>query len=190
MINDLYPKSTIHLLILPRDPAKYLLHPFEAFADASFLASVRSKLAEIVPLAAAELRRKYSKFSAIDAARNAALDAEPAPDELPQGRDWKAEIITGIHAHPSMTHLHIHIISRDRVSECMRHKKHYNSFATPFLVPMDAFPLAEDDVRRHPGKEGYLDSSLKCWKCEKDFGRKFKELKAHLDEELETWKKL
>jgi len=72
----------------------------------------------------------------------------------------------------------------------MRHKKHYNSFATPFLVPIEDFPLDEGDVRRHPGREGYLDRELVCWRCGKGFGRKFKELKGHLEEELEEWKRL
>lgn len=143
-----------------------------------------------MPMAASELRRLYGRFSAADAARNAAVDAEPPADSLPAGRDWEREIVAGVHAHPSMNHLHIHVISVDRVSECMRHKKHYNSFATPFLVPLEDFPLAKEDVRRHPGREGYLDSDLKCWCCGKNFGRKFKELKAHLEEELEVWKRL
>lgn len=89
-----------------------------------------------------------------------------------------------------MNHLHVHVLSRDRVSECMRHRKHYNSFATEFLVPMEDFPLAEEDKRRQPGREGYLERDLKCWRCGREFGRRFRELKGHLEEELETWKRL
>ena len=88
-----------------------------------------------------------------------------------------------------MTHLHIHVLSRDRVSECMKRKKHYNSFNTPFLIDVADFPLAEDDVRRHPGKEGYLDRPLVCWRCGKNFRNGFAKLKRHLEEELEVWKR-
>lgn len=189
-IHDLYPKSTVHLLLLSRDPAKYDLHPFEALADPAFLAEVRLQAGKLKKLAAGELRRRYGTFSAQDAARNNAMKADPPPAELPSGRDWENEIIVGIHAHPSMSHLHIHVISVDRVSECMRHRKHYNSFATPFFVPLTAFPLAEDDRRKHPGREGYLASDLKCWRCNKNFGNKFQQLKAHLEEELQSWKRL
>jgi aprataxin len=189
VIHDLYPKSSVHILLLPRDSSKYLQHPFDAFEDSVFLSLVRNKVKELVPLAAAELRRKYSRFSAREAARNAALESDDPPEDLPHGRDWASEIVNGVHAHPSMTHLHIHILSKDRVSECMRHKKHYNSFATPFLVPIEDFPLAKHDPRRHPDKEGYLNSDLKCWRCSKNFGKKFKDLKAHLDSELESWKR-
>lgn len=190
VIHDLYPKSSVHLLLLPREPTKYLLHPFDAFEDASFLSSIRAQLAPLRKLAAAELRRKYGRYSQSEARRNEALEADPPPDELPPGRDWEAEITTGVHAHPSMSHLHVHILSRDRVSACMRHKKHYNSFATEFLVPIEDFPLAKDDKRRQPGREGYLDRDLKCWRCGRNFGRKFKELKEHLEEEFESWKRL
>lgn len=189
-IHDLYPKSTVHLLLLPRDFTKYDLHPFEALGDTIFLAQVRKEVLALSKLAAGELRRRYGSFSAQETARNTAMQADPPPAKLPSGRDWEKEIVVGIHAHPSMNHLHIHIISKDRVSECMRHRKHYNSFATPFFVPLDAFPLAEDDKRRHPGREGYLNSDLKCWRCAKNFGNKFQHLKAHLEEELDVWKRL
>jgi aprataxin len=112
----------------------------------------------------------------------------PAGDDLPPGRDWEKDVMVGIHAHPSMSHLHVHVLSVDRFSECMKHRKHYNSFATPFFVPLEDFPLAQDDPRRHPGREGYLNSDLKCWRCGRNFGGAFKTLDEHLKEEFEKWK--
>jgi aprataxin len=88
-----------------------------------------------------------------------------------------------------MNHLHVHVMSADRYSECMKHRKHYNSFATPFFVELDAFPLAEDDPRRHPERQGYLNSDLKCWRCGEKFGNKFARLKEHLAVEFELWKR-
>lgn len=107
-------------------------------------------------------------------------------ESLPKGRDWSKEVKVGVHAHPSMNHLHIHVLSVDRFSECMKHRKHYNSFATDFFVPLEDFPLAEDDVRR---KQEYLNQDLKCWRCGKNFGNKFARLKEHLAEEFEEWRK-
>ncbi|KAJ5123293.1 Aprataxin-like protein [Penicillium atrosanguineum] len=189
-IHDMFPKSSLHLLLLPRDQTKNRLHPFEAFEDAEFLEKVRTEVHKLRKLAAAELRRRYGQDSAQEQARHAALNADPPPDELPDGRDWDKEIMCGIHAVPSMSHLHVHVISVDRHSEKLKHRKHYNSFATPFFVPIEDFPLAPDDERRHPTRQGYLKRDFTCWRCEKQFGNRFTELKKHLEEEFEEWKKL
>ena len=189
VINDLYPKASIHLLLLPRDPSKYLLHPFIAFEDAAFLNSVKAEAAKAKELAAKELQRRFGSYSASDRTRLTAMDEEPPPTTLPSGRDWAAELMVGVHAHPSMGHLHVHIISKDRHSECLRHRKHYNSFSTPFFVPLANFPLAEDDVRRHPGRAGYLQQDFVCWRCDRSFGNKFSKLKHHLERDFEEWKK-
>lgn len=189
-INDLYPKSSVHALLLPRS-VRNLFHPFEAFEDLELLGSVRQEVKKLRTFVAKELRRKYGQFSAKEQARERALNGEdeiPDGQDLPLGRDWEKDVMAGVHAHPSMSHLHVHIISVDRYSECLRHRKHYNSFATPFFVPIDDFPLAKDDVRRHPGRQGYLNQSLKCWRCGKEFGQSFSKLKVHLAEEFEKWK--
>jgi aprataxin len=189
VVNDRYPKSSVHVLILPRDPSKSLLHPYTAFEDPSFRADVLAEVAKVKTLVSKELRRLYGRFSALDKAREEAMEADPPPDELPRGRDWEKEVISGVHAHPSMNHLHIHILSVDRSSVCLKHRKHYNSFATPFLVPVEDLPLEKGDPRWHPERGGYLGRSLKCWRCGRDFGNKFQRLKEHLDEEFEEWKK-
>jgi aprataxin len=43
----------------------------------------------------------------------------------------------GFHAVPSMSQLHLHLISTDFLGSGLKNKKHYNSFTTPFLVPID-----------------------------------------------------
>ncbi|MCJ1311198.1 aprataxin-like protein [Agyrium rufum] len=189
-INDLYPKASVHTLLLPRDPEKMHLHPFDALADPVFLESVRTEAEKLKDLVASELRRSYGKYSTQETARREALDADPPPEQLPAGRDWRKEVMIGIHSGPSMNHLHIHVLSVDRVNECMRHRKHYNSFATPFFVVLDEFPLKEDDDRWRYGKMKYLDWEFKCWRCGKMFGNRFSKLKAHLQEEFEVWKRI
>ncbi|KAI1193803.1 HIT domain-containing protein [Nemania serpens] len=198
-INDLYPKATLHTLLLPRSP-RSRLHPFDAFEDPEFLASVRAETARLRRLAAKELQRRYGRFSERDRLREAVLNGEVEWDggggdggsgsgALPDGREWEKELLVGVHAHPSMNDLHVHVLSRDMVSECMRHRKHYQSFNTPFLIDIDDFPLAADDPRRHPGRAGYLKDDMRCWRCGRSFGNQFKKLKAHLAEEFEAWKK-
>ena len=190
LIKDAFPKATIHLLLLPRSPAHYLQHPHTAFADPAFLATIQAEAASAAQLAAAELARQLGSFSATNRARNEALNhADGDAADLPPGRDYSRDIRVGTHAHPSMAHLHVHIISRDSRSERVRHRKHYNSFNTPFFVPLADYPLAEDDVRRETGfQNGNLNGDLVCWRCGKGFGGRFAELKRHLEEEFEKWR--
>ncbi|KAF4553831.1 Aprataxin-like protein [Elsinoe fawcettii] len=189
LIHDMYPKSSIHALVLPVDSVKNEQHPFDAFEDPVFLAETKVEVEKAKQVVASELRRRYGRFSAQEQARNKAMEADDVPDTLPPGRDWLKEVKAGIHAHPSMTHLHVHVMSVDNVNDCMRHRKHYESFNTDFLVPLEAFPLSQDDPRRSPGRSGILNQDLRCWRCGKNFTNKFAKLKQHLDEEFETWKK-
>lgn len=55
-------------------------------------------------------------------------------------------------------------------------------------MDLEDFPLAEDDPRRFPGREGYLKKELSCWRCGTGFGKAFAELKKHLEKEFEEWK--
>ena len=41
VIRDLYPKASVHLLILPRDPQKNSMRPQDAFDDPEFLQECR-----------------------------------------------------------------------------------------------------------------------------------------------------
>ncbi|KAK3378663.1 HIT-like domain-containing protein [Lasiosphaeria ovina] len=190
LIKDLYPKATIHLLLLPRDPAHYLMNPREAFDDVAFLSMMRNEAASAARIAAAELSRQLSLFSASSHARNEAVDAGVPAAELPPGRDFLSEMRIGVHAHPSMDHLHVHIFSPDMHSDKVKHYKHYNSFNTPFFIPLDDFPLAADDERRSTAfQNANLKRDFVCWRCGKVFGNKFAELKRHLEIEFELWKK-
>ncbi|KAG5944983.1 hypothetical protein E4U59_006552 [Claviceps monticola] len=210
-IHDKFPKSTIHTLLLPRSPAHNLLHPFEAFQDERFLRQVQQQVVYLKTLVAKELQRHLGRYSRVERARQAVLDGEgegevdadpeeeeedaherrrvPEPGTLPPGRDWEAEVISGVHAVPSMSHLHIHVLSRDMHSESMKHRKHYNSFNTPFLVDvMDWGAPGVGGPEAGSGRE--LSSELRCWRCGRGFGNGFKKLKEHLEEEFLSWRSL
>lgn len=195
VINDMYPKASVHTLLLPRSKAHNLQHPFDAFEDADFLAEVRTEADKLRRHVAGELRRKFGKYSAQDAEREAILNGDgeliarvDGKIDLPSGRDWSEDVKIGIHAGPSMNHLHIHVISRDMFSERLKHRKHYNSFNTPFLVDLADFPLPINDPRRHH-KGAFLSQDLVCWRCGQNFGNRFSKLKNHLVEEFERWKR-
>jgi aprataxin len=186
VINDLFPKATVHLLILPRDRRKNVLRPQEAFDDPAFLADCIAEEKKVREITISELRRKLGQSSAAEKVRTEAMESDDLPDELPPGRDWDKEIISGTHANPSMNHLHIHVLSRDLHSECLKKRNHYLSFTTDFFINMSEYPIAEEDPRRHY-KHFPLD--MLCWRCGRNFKNRMMQLKGHLEEEFEDWKK-
>jgi aprataxin len=191
LLRDKYPKATVHLLLMPRDSQFYTRHPFRAFEDQSFLASARLEAAKAAKIAASELQRLLGKFSAQEEPRIAALESDTADldAELPAGRRWDADIRVGVHAYPSMNHMHIHVISKDMQSESLKTRKHYNTFNTPFFVNLDEFPLPEKDERwTLKVKPYYHDWEYVCWRCKQGFGNRFTELKKHLQKEYQEWR--
>lgn len=91
----------------------------------------------------------------------------------------------GIHAEPSLKQLHVHIISQDFKSPCMKHRKHYNSFQPPFLVGIDSLINAVEKVDLSllglERAERYLQSDMCCAGCGANFQNRFAELKKHLN---------
>lgn len=75
----------------------------------------------------------------------------------------------GYHAVPSMTRLHMHIISRDFSSPCLKTKKHWNSFTTEFFLPAeDVIGRLQTHGKVEVNKAKYeeiLKSPLKCHMC-------------------------
>ena len=93
------------------------------------------------------------------------------------------EFLFGFHSCPSMDGLHLHAISQDFCSPCLKTKRHYNSFTTPFFVEAslvlstlkDGRPVLVDKAE----SESLLRLPLKCHVC----GEKAKNmpaLKRHL----------
>jgi len=191
-------RHSVHLLLLPRNPAYYFQHPLEILSNNhSLLSEIQTRVTHLKDLVAGELRRQYGPHSTSDHPYQAALEEimsgpDPPPPEartalLPPGRDWHADVIAGVHTHPSMNHLHIHILSREMYSPWVKHKKHYLSFTTSFFVQLHELPLQQDSERLHPGDWPNWD--MKCWRCGRNFANQFKRLKEHLDDEYEEWKK-
>ena len=103
----------------------------------------------------------------------------------------------GFHAVQSMTPLHIHIISTDFKSDCLKNKKHWNSFNSEYFIhleklieelelvggrPLDYFRTDRFLLRRRDKLEELLKQDLKCHKCRQAV-KNMPELKKHLDAE-------
>ncbi|KAI5645347.1 scavenger mRNA decapping enzyme c-term binding domain-containing protein [Phthorimaea operculella] len=76
----------------------------------------------------------------------------------------------GFHAVPSMQRLHMHIISADMVSPCLKTKVHWNSFTTKFFIPYEDLlkELRENGCIKKISNEDHkslMATLLKCNQC-------------------------
>src|SRR5215471_5185089 len=168
IIKDIYPKATVHLLVLPRNPRRRKQHPFVAFKDETFLLKCKNEAAKWRSVAAKMLKDTLYPSSSCSINCN-----------------WESQIMVGIHSEPSMEHLHIHVISRDLNSDFLIEKTNYTSFMTSFFVNLDDFPLnKQDEIDR---RADLRTVSMKCWRCQNTF-KIFRDLKKHLKLEFKNWK--
>ncbi|XP_061585669.1 aprataxin [Cololabis saira] len=89
---------------------------------------------------------------------------------------------TGYHAIPSMSHVHLHVISQDFDSPCLKHKKHWNSFTTDyFMESHDVIQMLETNgkVVVKEGTSDMLKLPLRCHVCHKELST-IPALKEHL----------
>lgn len=104
-INDAFPKSTLHYLLLPRSQTHTLIHPLTALADPVFFASVSSEAEKLATKCADDLKAMFGEQG---------------------GREWRKEVKVGVHAHPSMANLHVHVLSREMGGRGMKRAQHYS----------------------------------------------------------------
>jgi len=182
-IQDKYPKSQVHLLVLPKWQPHRDLHPHDAFEDPDFLAMIRAQVKEAMKIAVPMLKEKM-----YDALQEGGMDKKQA-ESLLNVRDFQKDFKIGIHAHPSQHELHVHVMSRDMVSWHPYHSRHYQAFNTPFLVPLKLYPLSPDDPRREVNYQNanLLKEDLECWRCGKNFGTNWSDMLGHLDAEFASW---
>lgn len=114
IIRDGFPKSVRHWLVIPRDNKVSRLDPIVALANANNYAMLKPYVEKAKRMITQELQDQY-------------------------GGDWLNFVRCGVHVVPSLANLHIHVILQDFNSNRMKHKKHYNSFTTPFFVPFEDF---------------------------------------------------
>lgn len=100
----------------------------------------------------------------------------------------KLKFMSGFHALPSLCPLHMHITSLDLVSDCLKNKKHYNSFTTAFFLSR-SFVVAQlgqfgyVKLARDPASREHCEKlenqGLKCVWCGMPH-KSVPELKDHL----------
>ncbi|XP_076150267.1 aprataxin isoform X4 [Alosa pseudoharengus] len=88
----------------------------------------------------------------------------------------------GYHAIPSMSHVHLHVISQDFDSPSMKNKKHWNSFTTDYFIESQEVITMLEHNGKVSVKEGMaelLKLPLRCHVCEKEQAT-IPKLKEHL----------
>ncbi|XP_062243791.1 aprataxin [Platichthys flesus] len=89
---------------------------------------------------------------------------------------------TGYHVIPSMSHVHLHVISQDFDSPCLKNKKHWNSFTTDYFIEsQDVVQMLESNgrVTVKEGSSDLLKLPLRCHVCRKELPT-IPALKEHL----------
>ena len=107
----------------------------------------------------------------------------------------------GLHASPSLAPLHLHVISDDFHSHCLKKRQHYATFTTPFFLSLDSVITGlramgdpgvmsasdeEELSRRHVDEGlGSKGKPFQCYRCSLTgkpavFFKTLPELKVHL----------
>ncbi|XP_053559200.1 aprataxin isoform X2 [Bombina bombina] len=88
----------------------------------------------------------------------------------------------GYHAIPSMSHVHLHVISQDFDSPCLKNKKHWNSFTTDYFIESeDVIEMikTKGKVFVKDGMSELLKLPLQCHVCKQQQST-IPQLKEHL----------
>ncbi|KAK9470338.1 aprataxin-like protein [Dipodascopsis tothii] len=172
-VRDKYPKALVHYLVIPRAARYTNIHPLDAFKDDTFFIKTSEAVEECKKLVICELSEKLG-IEACNADRY---------------------VQAGVHACPSLSNLHVHVITTDNFSPSLKTKRHYNSFNTPFFVKFcdsaelrDRQSPASDNFRLQT--ESLLKQDLICWSCKSNYGNRFKEFKGHLASEYNSLKRI
>eukprot|EP00796_Vickermania_ingenoplastis_P000868 gene868-500_t len=157
LVNDAYPKSTVHCLLLPLDISLASLNDltYDAKADAANSSSSGFPPPAPSPAPPAAIntttavRRWARPRNHVELVEHMCRVADAYVQFLKRHspKDYaKRRFITGFHALPSLPQLHMHLLSMDLASPCLKHKKHYNSFATYFFLTSER---VVDDLRQN-----------------------------------------
>jgi len=177
-IYDCYPKSIFHFLILPLPRDNVTLDDLDSLK--TLLRGDKTRAEEVLTGLKEDAQALKKEIQ----------------DEMLSRYGFSWPIWTGFHATPSMTHLHLHVLSNDLCSEKLKNKKHYNSFhpklgffldLNEVLSWFDAEPsyyssMAKLDPKQY---EPILKQDMSCWHCGTPF-KNIPKLKAHLQEEWDS----
>ncbi|KIR30433.1 aprataxin [Cryptococcus deuterogattii 99/473] len=188
VVFDAYPKAKYHFLVLPRYPFPPQSDPDsdESIVSIETLDDLKSLLLKAGPDEREEIIRAM--------AETAREVEEMIKDEMlkTEGFEWRIDV--GFHAIPSMKHIHLHVISEDRISPSLKSKKHYNSFRPDlgFFIPiMEVQRWLQDDrtmldrVETLSATQTLLKTPLTCFKCDEPMNN-IEKLKQHFEKEFSS----
>lgn len=148
-IKDKYPKALLHLLILPRSSIPSLSHLTPAH----------------IPL----LESIFSVATELGTAWLSGTLEKDVSKKLSSPSASTSRVNIGVHAVPSMSQIHIHVISDDFDSPSLKNKKHWNSFQPPFFIPvpsiLDTLRKGEKISFNKDHYDKYLEQPLRCHRC-------------------------
>lgn len=155
VVNDPYPKSRFHCLVMPWNKNKKSLNDLRQ-EDVPLLYEMEAAGKNYI----AYLREKH-------------MDSK------------KLRMILGFHAIPSLPMLHMHCISLDLESDKLKKKQHYNSFATYYFLPFEAVveDLIKNDMitinQNVDALNALADGPMKCLWCGEGLSN-MPEMKKHV----------
>lgn len=141
IVNDAFPKSFVHCLVMPLDLGLRSLNdlhyikaspPPPSSARGTGPSAASSAAGHPTPLGHGFNHLQLLKHMDTTAQSYVAFLKKTDPAAYGSRR-----FITGFHSLPSLPMLHMHLISMDLDSPCLKTKKHYNSFATFFFLTAD-----------------------------------------------------
>jgi aprataxin len=146
VIKDKFPKAQLHLLVLPR----------QSIQNPSHLQKQHLSLVKNMEQMALNLASQWmAKGTSINFGSVPGLNS--------------TQVLIGFHAIPSMTQLHLHVISNDFNSVALKTKKHWNSFTTPFFIPtsqiIEKLTSGDSISFEKSVYEAYIDGPMKCHRC-------------------------
>ena len=169
-IKDKYPKSRHHWLIVPRKPICDIFALSRAHLQ--LLTQMKQAADELVSRVTTRVTMTTSDISPSQEVTTAATSTGP-----------QANFSIGFHAVPSMSQVHLHVISHDFDSPWLKTKKHWNSFTTPFLLDYtkvrNAIESSGRVVKDKPAADALLKRPLACHICGQ-ISKNMPHLKAHI----------
>ena len=183
VIYDAYPKARVHLLVIPRR---------------TFLAS--NGIDDLCPddLSKVEQMHRLADRIASSPAMAAALSSSSRSSSSSSSSSSSVRtgmrLLQGYHANPSLRPLHLHLVSDDFRSDCIKTKKHWLSFTTDFFVAPSqveallrdrdraaapSVPLGDKALGTEEDREAHLNGPLRCHVCATQL-KNMPALKAHL----------
>lgn len=164
IMNDKFPKAEFHLLILPR--AHYISRD-----DPKKMDAIKPKLEWHIEWCKEHVWKMFEKKYSFKR-------------EMTKDQFLNEFIEVGVHYVPSMANAHIHVITKDFHNDCLKNKKHFNSFNGPFFVKWIDLPVQKQLSETTVIREFIKNKDLICPYCSYNFGNRFTKLKSHLDEEF------